>query len=62
MTHGVVTVVQAVVVIALLVADQHLHLVVAEATILLAKTTVASATTIGVTETALEAQTIETVR
>ena len=59
MTHGVVTVVQAAGVIALLVADQHLHLVVVEATILLAKTIVASATTIGVTETALEAQTIE---
>lgn len=62
MTHGVVTVVQAVVVIALLAADQHLHLDVAEATTLLAKTIVASATTIGATETALEAQTIETVR
>ena len=61
-THGVVTVVQAAVVIALLVADQHLHLVVTEATTLLAKTIVASATTIGVTETALEVQTIGTVR
>lgn len=61
-THGVVTVVQAVVVIALLVAAQHLHLVVVEVTILLAKTIVANATTIGVTETALEAQTTETAK
>ena len=62
MTHGVVTVVQAAGVIALLVADQRLHLVVAEVTILRAKTIVASATTIGVTETALEVQTIGTVK
>ena len=62
MTHGVVTVVQAVVVIALLVADQYLHPVVAEATIPRVKTIVASVTTTGVTETALEAQTIETAK
>ena len=49
--------VQAAGVIALLVADQRLHLVVVEVTILRAKTIVASATTIGVTETALEVQT-----
>lgn len=54
--------VQAVVVIDLLVADQHLHPVVAEATIPRVKTTVASVTTIDVTETALVAQTIETAR
>lgn len=50
--------VQAAGVIALLVADQPLHLVVVEVIILPAKTIVASATTIGVTETALEVQTI----
>ena len=61
-THGVVTVVQAAGVIALLVADQRLHLVVAEVTIPRAKTIVASAITIGVTETALEVQTIETAK
>ena len=59
-THGVVTVVQAADVIALLVADQHPHLVVAEeATTPLAKTIVANATTIDVIENALEALTIE---
>lgn len=60
MTHGVVTEVQAAGVIDLLVADQRLHLVVAEATILHAKTIAASATMIGVTETAHEVQMIET--
>ena len=62
MTLGVVTVVQAAGVIALLVVDQRLHLVVVEVTILRAKTIVASATTIGVTETALEVQTIGTAK
>ena len=54
--------VQAAGVIALLVVDQRLHLVVVEVTILRAKTIVASATTIGVTETALEVQTIGTAK
>ena len=54
--------VQAVVVIALLVADHYLHLVEAEVIILLARMTAVSATTIGVTETALEVQTIETAK
>ena len=59
-THGVVTVVQAADVIALLVADQHPHLAEAEeATTLLAKTIVVNATTIDVIETVLEALTIE---
>ena len=46
----------------LLVADQRLHLVVAEAITLLAKTIVVSVTMIGATETALEVQTIETAK
>lgn len=62
MTHGVVTEVQAAGVIDLLVADQRLHLVVAEATILRAKTIAASATMIDVTEIAHEVQTTETAK
>lgn len=58
----VVIVVQEAVVIDLLAVDLSHRLAAAEATIPLAKTTVVSATTKDETETALEAQTIGTVK
>ena len=59
---GEVSAVHPAVVIALLVVDPTPHPVVAAAITLHAKTIVASATTIGVTATALEALTTETAR